>query len=284
MAFSTTMEAIVAAFTVDRLLLVLLLVVLLVMLRRQQATEAAVQRTQAAVQETRTAFTVELQTFKQSVSHSLSAEMLALVRRATFAILDNSGLPVCCGFFVTGCGVALTAAHEAEKWLPKAGKKGKKTVRAATNDNKEFDLEVMQRKVGDLDIAVLRLSGPASQQPCLPLPETTFEDEQLVDKPIKLIHSSIAYSHGLSAFGVDSGSITTSNATRIHYSVSTRKGDSGAALLLHGEQVIGLHSEDVNDLPQAYSEISPSTSGDAVRLDLPAVKAAVKRFMKAKTA
>ena len=39
----------------------------------------------------------------------------------------------------------------------------------------------------------------------------------------------------------------------IHYNVGTFKGHSGPALLLRGQQVIGLHSEGFYDLPQEYS-------------------------------
>lgn len=212
--------------------------------------------------------------------------MFDKVRAATFAILDSGGLPVCCGFFVSACGVALTAAHEADKWLRKEGKKS--FARAATYDNKEFDLEVFKPEVGGLDVVVLRLTSVAAAQPCpcLPIPEKTFTEKELSGAPVNLVHGSIAWSNGASPsnFAQDSGSIITSNATKIHYNVGTFKGHSGAALLLRGQQVIGLHSEGFNDLPQEYSEHSPSTAADAVRLDLPAVRAAVKRYVKKKSA
>ena len=71
--------------------------------------------------------------------------MFDKVRSATFAILDGSGLPICCGFFVSACGVALTAAHEAKKWIVKKDKKS--MARAATYDNKEFYMEVAAIKI-----------------------------------------------------------------------------------------------------------------------------------------
>ena len=103
---------------------------------------------------------------------------------------------------------------------------------------------------------------------------------------MNLVHGSIVWSAGASpsTFAQDSGSIIASNATTIHYNVGTFKGHSGAALLLRGQQVIGLHSEGFNDLPQEYSEHSPSTAADAARLDLPAVRAAVGRYVKKKSA
>ena len=210
--------------------------------------------------------------------------MFDKVRAATFAILDRGDLPVCCGFFVSACGVVLTAAHEADKWLRKKGNKS--FVRAATYNNKEFDLEVVQRKVGGLDVAVLRLSSAAAAQACLPVPENTFTEKELSGAPVNLVHGSIAWSNGAGAsnFAQDSGSIITSDATTIHYNVGTYKGHSGAALLLRGQQVIGLHSEGFNDLPQEYSEDSPSTAADAARLDLLAVRVAVGRYIKKKSA
>ena len=210
--------------------------------------------------------------------------MFDKVRAATFAILDSGGLPVCCGCFVSACGVALAAAHEADKWVRKKGKKS--VARAATYDNKEFDLEVVERKVGDLDVAVLRLPSAAAAQACLPVPDNTFTEKELSGAPVNLVHGSIAWSAGASpsTFAQDSGSIITSNAKTIHYNVGTFKGHSGAALLLRGQQVIGLHSEGFNDLPHEYSEHSPTTAADAARLDLPAVREAVGRFVKKKSA
>ena len=184
--------------------------------------------------------------------------MFEKVRSATFSILDRAGHPTCCGFFVSACGVALTAAHDADKWLEKKGTKS--VVRASTYDYKEFCMEVVERKVGDLDIAILRLPSAAAAQACLPVPENTFTEKGLSGAPVNLVHSSIAWSSdaSLSTFAQDSGSIIASNATTIHYHVRTFKGHSGAALLLHGQHVIGLHSEGFNDLPQEFSEHSPS--------------------------
>jgi hypothetical protein len=210
--------------------------------------------------------------------------MFNKVRDATFAILDSGGLPVCCGFFVSACGVALTSAHEADKWIQKKGKK--LVARAATYLNAEFDMEVVERKVGGLDVAILRLPSAAAAQACLPIPEHTFTEQELSGAPVNLVHGSIAWSAGASPtnFAQNTGSIITSNATTIHYDVGTYKGHSGAALLLHGQQVIGLHSEGFNDLPQEYSEHSPSTAADAARVDLPAIRAAVGRYVKKKSA
>jgi hypothetical protein len=209
--------------------------------------------------------------------------MLAQIRSATFAILDTGGHPVCCGFFVSSCGVALTAAHEAEKWLLK--KKKKTVARAATFSNTMLEFEVVEPSIGDLDIAVLRVLTPASApRPCLPVPENTFTEDELSGAAVNLIHGSIAWfsdlEKNLPKCSQRAGSIIHATDTTVHYDVGTYKGDSGAALLLSGKRVIGLHSAGFNDLDQAQSENSPSTAADAVRLDLPEVRAAVMKYMK----
>ncbi len=225
-------------------------------------------------------------------SAGLSKETFDKVRAATFAILDKGGHPISCGFFVSACGVALTAAHEADtKWLRKKGKKS--MALAATHDDKTFDLEVVERKVGDLGIAVLRLvpsaaAAGAAAQACLPVPETTFTEKDLSGAPVNLVHGSIAWSAGASSsnFAQNCGRIVMSNAETIRYNVGgPGKGHSGAALLLlQSRQVIGLRSEGRNDNLEEYSERSPSNDADAVRLDLPAVREAVGRHLKKKSA
>ena len=95
-----------------------------------------------------------------------------------------------------------------------------------------------------------------------------------------LIHGSIAWSMGSVAahqIARDNGYIITSSDSVIQYSIaSPYKGHSGAALLFRSGQVIGLHSEGFNDLGQEHGEKSPSTSADAVRLDLPLIWSAVE--------
>jgi hypothetical protein len=102
--------------------------------------------------------------------------------------------------------------------------------------------------------------------------------------PVNLVHASIAWGRSPSNFAQNAGRLIGPNATAIHYNVGTRKGHPGAALLLRGRQVIGLHSEGVNDLPRERSEHSQPTAADAVRLDMSAVRAAVGRFLKRKSA
>jgi hypothetical protein len=217
---------------------------------------------------------------EEGVALPLSDAMFEQLRGATFAILDVDGHPVCCAFFVTECGIALTAAHEAGKWAGSA-----RAVRASTYRGEEFTLSVIQRKVAaNIDVAVLRLNVPTTGPPLptrsfLPLPRGVFTPVELQGKPVVLVHGSIAWSAGVraSTLAQNKGYIVTTDDITIHYDVSTYKGHSGAALLLRGEAVVGLHSNGFNDLPQELSEASPSTSADAVRLDLPQLREAVER-------
>lgn len=135
--------------------------------------------------------------------------------------------------------------------------------------------------MGTLDIAVLRASGalPAGMD-YLPLPSTRQSHQQLLGAPVALIHGSIAWSSGagVNQIARDNGTIITSNETLIQYSVSSYRGRSGAALLFRSGQLIGLHSEGFDDLQQD-SEMSPSTTADAVRLDAPLIWGAVQAAM-----
>jgi len=221
---------------------------------------------------------VSLQRIERSVPLELSPEMFTRLQTATFAILDATGRPLSCGFFVTSCGVALTAAHSSKQWMQQQNKK--LIVRASTYQNEEFTLQVIYRKVRKLDIAVLRVeSTDVTPRAHLPLPTHAWSNQELSGAPVKLVHCSIAWSNGAtpSNFAHNNGYISTTSDTLLHYDISTYKGHSGAALLLRSEHLIGLHSEGFNDLANEHSETSPSTGGDAVRLDLPEIKSAVQR-------
>ena len=210
--------------------------------------------------------------------------MFPKVRSATFAILDGDGLPVCCGIFVSACGVALTAAHEAGKTFRKRGSRKKPVLmaRGATHDDEEFDLEVVERNLDGLGIAVLRLlpaPAPAAPQ-WLPVPEGTFTDDELSGAPLNLLNSCIAWSVGCSPsnFAQGLGSVIASSPTKLLYNVGTFRGQVGVALLIRGKHVIGLHSEAF--VLRLESDASPSHAAEAVRLDLPAVRKAVERCVR----
>ena len=206
-------------------------------------------------------------------------EEFARLLGATFAILDGNDMPACCGVFVSQCGVALTTAHDSKRWVLR--RKRLPYVRAAAHDGATFTLRVVSMWVGELDIAILKLEAPAEHvsRAYLALPPRALIASELVGAPVCLVHSSIAWSSGATShnFARETGYISTSSSTKIHYSVPSYKGHSGAALLLRGRELIGLHAEGFNDLPDMHSETSPSTSADAVRLDLPQVATAVAR-------
>ena len=167
---------------------------------------------------------------------ALTDAMLETLRGATFSILDAEGHPVCCGFFVTPCGVALTAAHACTYARP-AG--SGRALSASTHLGLEFSLEVVSPSVGELDVAVLRVSGAAatlSPRSHLPLPSASYSAQQLLGASVALIHSSIAWSAGASLGQIarNNGYIVTSTNSLINYCVSTYRGHSGAALLFRG--------------------------------------------------
>ena len=207
----------------------------------------------------------------------LSPAMYSKLRCATFAVLDEQGHPVCCGFFVTPCGVALVAAHNPHTWMQRDGKL--RFARVATFDGPVFKLRVITSQLGSLDIAVLRVADDRPVAGYLELPSRCFRADELIGRPVSLINGSISYSAAANAanLAMDTGTINTSTPETLLYSVATMKGHSGAALLLRGDELIGLHSEGFNDLPDALSESSPSIRGIAVRLDLPAIWDAVER-------
>ena len=259
-------------------LLIMVLLVLVVVQQKRAADEQkrATERLFRAVEERRRS----LEELTSNSPMIITDALYEKLHGATFAILDDEGHPVCCGFFVSTCGVALSAAHSCEYARPSGS--DRRVFRASMYGGQEFSLDLVDPRVGTLDIAVLRASGalPAGMD-YLPLPSTRQSHQQLLGAPVALIHGSIAWSGG--AGGVkqiarDNGTIITSNETLIHYSVSSYKGHSGAALLFRSGQLSGLHSEGFDDLQQD-SEMSPSTSADAVRLDAPLIWGAVQAAM-----
>ena len=202
------------------------------------------------------------------------------LRGSMFAILDEEGHPVCSGFFVTACGIALTAAHSCE--YTRSYGRSKEVFKASTYSGRVFMLDLIAPKVGALDIAILRVSASSSAvelpNDYLSLPNVIHTHQQLLGAPVALIHGSIAWSSGsnMNQLARDNGTIITTSDSVIKYSVSSYKGHSGAALLFRGGQVIGLHSEGYNDLEQEHSERSPSKSAGAVRLDNPQIWEAVQ--------
>lgn len=98
---------------------------------------------------------------------------------------------------------------------------------------------------------------------------------------IHLVHGNISWTNRTTAIlGQSRGHIVAIDATTLHYDIASFRGHSGAALLIRGKDLIGLHCEAYNDLDPALSESSPSTHADAVRLDLQRVHDAVQQAMR----
>ena len=184
--------------------------------------------------------------------------------------------------FVTHCGVALAAAHCSNLWVRKAGTR--KYALATDFLDTTFELDVVVSKVGDLDVCVLRLPRrPINDTNFLPLPVVgSLNPTKVGGCPVSLVHGNISWTQRVAAvFGQSHGRIVAVSNTMIHYDIATMGGHSGAALLLKGSRVIGMHVEGVNDVDDRLSEMSPSTHGDAVRLDLAPIHAAVESMKRA---
>lgn len=209
------------------------------------------------------------------------------LRGATFCILDAVGHPTGCGVFVTD-RIALTAGHN----VPRG-----RDVRVSNALGHTFPLRVFSR-LADLDLAVLQVMSEAdlSQvQSHLPLPAGPLDLSTMVNTSVMLVHGNIAWSRehslaspapsGAAAFApptpqrshvcTSNGYIVDFSETHIFCDLRTFKGDSGASLLLHGSQLVGLHVSGFNDLPDSRSEDTPSTAAESVRLDLVAIRSAV---------
>ena len=108
-------------FPMDYLVLgiALLIMVLFVLVLVQQKRAADEQK--RAADEQKRATERLFRAVEELTSNSpmiITDAMYEKLHGATFAILDDEGHPVCCGFFVSTCGVALTAAHSCEYARP----------------------------------------------------------------------------------------------------------------------------------------------------------------------
>ena len=218
---------------------------------------------------------------------------------ATFCILDTGGHPVCLGFFVTPCGVALTAASACKYARPAGG--SVRAVRASTHTGQEFQLQVVTAKVGALDVAVLRVPPAAATgggtllppRDHLPLPPVRLSSLELLGMPVTLIHGSIAWSVITTPRHTarDNGYVSCSSDSLLHCRVPSYRGHAGGVLLFHDGRLLGLHTEswqsregegegeEEHSLHSSYT-----TRADAVRLDTPQIKEAVAAAMGAAAA
>lgn len=250
---------------------------------------------------------------------AVDPELLPVLQKGLFSVLDLEGHPICCGFFVRESGVAITVNHDNEKFIRPGG-----TVRAAmlrlsgggaaaaaggvsaaaeAGALPLADEVLLEFKVhsfsppGELDYTCLVLTSPVPPgtfQP-LRLPPSGLPDSRLTGAHATLLHGSIALNRFFArnpSASLAPCTIFTAHPDRVLYTAATAGGDSGGALVLHGKTLVAMHVEGLNDVPDdlhvtspregkrpavklRLSEASPSTTGAALRLDLPRVQSAI---------
>lgn len=165
---------------------------------------------------------------------------------------------MCCGFFVTKSGIALTIGHEKEKWVHPDG-----TVQAAMIQNKKAarngPAEIpLTFKVGHssskADFTCLVLDAPVPAGTFTPFRiSTSIDDDVVVGSQAIFLHGSIALSRHMNSKkpfpGVDVCTVNGAADELLVYSSSTFDGCCGGALLFKGEEIIGMHCEGFNNVP-----------------------------------
>jgi hypothetical protein len=245
---------------------------------------------------------------------AVDAELLPVLQKGLFTVLDLEDQPISCGFFVRESGVAITVNHDNEKFIrpegivhaamlgepggAAAGGGDAAEVAAAMPGEVLLKFKVHSFSPQDkLDYTCLILASPVPAgtfQP-LPLPAVGLPTSQLTGAHATLLHGSIAlnrfFKQDPSASLVPC-TIFTTHPDRVLYTAATAGGDSGGALVLHGKVLVAMHVEGLNDVPddlhvtspregkrpavkRRLSEASPSTTGAALRLDLPRVQSAI---------
>lgn len=218
---------------------------------------------------------------------AVDAELLPVLQRGLFTVLDADDSPICCGFFVSDSGVALTVRHEHARWLragnvvhavmlkashPESSGGASATCAPAPADGAEtegIDIisvaaphEVLLKFVvhsfspeNELDYSCMVLTSPLPGgffQP-LQVPVSRLSDEALIGAHATLLHGSIALNR---LFDLDPSaslvacSIFTVHPTRVLYTAATAGGDSGGAFVISGKILIAMHVEGVNDVRQ----------------------------------
>lgn len=245
---------------------------------------------------------------------AVNAALLPVLQKGLFTVLDLHDHPICCGFFVTDAGVALTVRHDHVRFVRPGGKihavmlkqvpdevsssaAGGSEALAPDEAKLVFDIHSFSE---DLDFTCMTLSSPlpaGAFQP-LSLPAAGVPTSSLIGTQATLLHGSIAYNR---LFRMDPSPslvpchIFTAHRERVLFSSSTFGGDSGGALIMRGDVLIGMHVEGLNDVAEdvevlspaaaadgrsepsrlRLSEASPFTAAAALRLDLAAIRAAV---------
>lgn len=171
----------------------------------------------------------------------------ALSRGAIFYIYDGDE-PLMVGFFVSPW-VALTVFHDNLFTDPVDHGAPFPVIRARTSalPAVEVEFDVFAYSPEPLDFVVLVLRGPTASPAYFPLPRP--------EMPIFGGWAAGLVTMGLGAFtetrdveelGVDQHRVTINSRTSTHLKFSgtaTWGGDSGSALIVFGEQVLGLHQE-----------------------------------------
>lgn len=236
---------------------------------------------------------------------AVDAELLPVLQQGLFTVLDLDDHPTCCGFFVRESGVALTVNHDFERWIRPGGIVHAVMLRkpggggdAALPGEVLLEFTVHSSSPQDaLDYTCLILTTavPAGIFHPLPLPPGELTESQLTGAHATLLHGSIALNRFFNfkpSASLVPCTIFTTQSDRVLYTAATAGDDSGGALILHGKVLVAMHVEGLNDVPGdvefnsprtgkrpakrlRLSEASPSTTGAALRLDLPAVQAAV---------
>ena len=257
----------------------------------------------------------------EAQQEAVDAELLPVLQRGLFAVLDLEDQPICCGFFVRESGVAITVNHDCEKFIrpgdivhavmlrhaampPRpdddaaAAGGGAAAAAAVLPDEVLLEFKVYSFSPEEqLDYTCLVLNSPVPAgtfQP-LPLPPPGLPESRLIGARATLLPGSIAlnrfFNRNPSASLVPC-TIFTTHPDRLLYTAATAGGDSGGALVLHGKMLVAMHTEGLNDVPGdlhvtspregkrpakklKLSEASPTTTGAALRLDLPEVQAAI---------
>lgn len=226
-------------------------------------------------------------------------------------MLDVDDAPVCCGFFVSDSGVALTVRHGSEHWLRDGGvvhavmlkassprevglvdAVAAETSEPATCDGPGVSVSIADAAphevlltflvhsyspVEMLDFTCMVLTSRLPKGTFRPLlvPSMRLSDAALIGAHATLMHGSIAlnrqFGHDPSASLVPC-SIFTVHPTRVLYSAATAGGDSGGALVISGKVLVAMHVEGVNDVRDDVDVQISTTAGVSRRKPAKRVK------------
>lgn len=226
----------------------------------------------------------------------MDAELLPVLQKGIFTVLDLEDHPLCCGFFVRESGVALTVRHGHKRFL-RAGNKvraamlrhdlddvggaaaaiGVDSSSSSSSSNNiaalsaaalpgevllEFEVHSFSPEgESDYTCMILTSAPPTGTFQPLTLPSSRLADSQLTGAHATLLHGSIALNRQFNkqpSASLVPCTIFTTHSDIVLYTAATSGGDSGGALVLHGKTLVGMHTEGVNDVPEDIDLLSPS--------------------------